>query len=133
MAADSLATDDACGLYVSKLRRLPRGDIAGGCGDLNEIVLALSWLAAGGKGESPAIPTASILYTKDGIPHLACTGWPGIALKGHAAIGSGAQGALVAMRLGKSAEDAVKAVSDIDRATGGEVDVMAYIKPRTRK
>ncbi len=133
MAADSLATDDACGLYLCKLVRLPRGDMAGGCGDLNEVVLALAWLEGGAKGDAPAIPSASILFTKSGVPHLACAGWPGIALKGHAAIGSGAQGALVAMRLGKSAADAVKAVADIDRATGGEIDVMAYIKPRARK
>ncbi len=130
LAADSLATDDACGLHVCKLIRLPRGDMAGGAGDLNEVILALAWLASGAKGEAPAIASASILFTKAGVPYLAAGGWPGIALKGHAAIGSGAQGALVAMRLGESAEGAVRAVMGIDHCTGGEIDVLAYVKPR---
>lgn len=133
MAADSLATDDACGLYVRKIVRLPDGDVAGGAGDLNEVTQALSWLAGGSKGDPPAISGSSILFTEAGRLHLASTGWPGIALKGHAAIGSGAQGALVAMRLGKSAAEAVAAVAGVDQNTGGEIDVLAYEKPAKRK
>lgn len=135
MAADSLATDDACGLYVRKIVRLPDGDMAGGAGDLNEVVQALSWLAGGSEGDPPAIAGSSILFTEAGRIHLASTGWPGIALKGYAAIGSGAQGALVAMRLGKSAAEAVEAVAGVDTNTGGEIDTLAYEpeKPKSRK
>lgn len=100
--------------------------MAGGAGDLNEVVQALSWLAGGSDGDPPAIPGSSVLFTEKGVPHLAASGWPGIALKSFAAIGSGAQGAMVAMRLGKSAQEAVAAVSGIDHCTGGEVDVLTY-------
>lgn len=133
LAADSLATDDACALHVRKIVRLPKGDMAGGAGELNEVVQALSWLAGGSKGEPPAIAQSHILFTEAGVPHLATCGWPGIALKGCAAIGSGAQGALVAMRLGRSAEEAVRAVAGIDTATGGEIDVMVYEAPKKKR
>lgn len=133
LAADSLATDDACGLHVRKIVRLPDGDMAGGAGDLTEVVQALSWLAGGSDGDPPAIPGSSIIFTEAGVPHLATSGWPGIALKGYAAIGSGAQGAMVAMRLGKSAQEAVEAVAGIDHCTGGEIDTLTYEKPAGRK
>lgn len=133
LASDSLATDDACALQVRKIVRLPKGDMAGGAGELNEVVQALSWLAGGSKGEPPAIPQSCIIFTEAGVPHLASSGWPGIALKGKAAIGSGAQGALVAMRLGYGAKAAVEAVAGIDTATGGEIDALVYQAPKKKK
>lgn len=133
LAADSLATDDACALHVRKIIRLPKGDMAGGAGELNEVVQALAWLAGGSDGDPPSIASSHILFTEGGVPHLASCGWPGIALKGAAAIGSGAQGALVAMRLGRGAEAAVRAVAGIDTATGGEIDVLAYEPPKKKR
>lgn len=53
--------------------------------------------------------------------------------KGYAAIGSGAQGALVAMKLGCTAEQAVAAVAGVDHCTGGEIEVLAYVKPKRTK
>lgn len=132
LAADSLATDDACALHVRKIIRLPKGDMAGGAGELNEVVQALSWLAGGSDGDPPTIAGSHILFTEAGVPHLASCGWPGIALKGAAAIGSGAQGALVAMRLGYGAKAAVEAVAGIDTATGGEIDVLVYQAPKKK-
>lgn len=135
LAADSFATDDSTAIQVAKCARLPGGDVAGGAGDLGEVAQALDWLSKGSKGDAPDIPSASILFTIKGVPHLASTKWPGVRLKGHAAIGSGAQGALVALKLGMSAEDAVKAVAGVDPSTGGEIDVLPVqiITARKRK
>ena len=133
LAADSFATDDACALQVRKIVRLPKGDVAGGAGSLPEVAKALQWLAKGGKGAAPSIEGSTILFTVDGVLHLAGGGWPGVPVKGFAAIGSGAQGALVAMNLGMTAEQAVAAAASVDPSTGGEIDVLAYAKPkRTR-
>jgi hypothetical protein len=133
LAADSFATDDATAIQVVKCARLPDGQVAGGAGDLGEVSQALDWLSKGGKGVSPDIPGASIIFTIKGVPHIASTKWPGVRLKGDAAIGSGAQGALVAMKMGLSAEDAVRAVAGVDPCTGGEIDVLPVRKPVARK
>lgn len=133
LAADSLASDESCAIQVQKIVRLPKGDVAGGAGSLPEVTNALQWLAKGGKGAAPSIEGSTLLFTVDGVLHLAGGGWPGVPVKGFAAIGSGAQGALVAMKLGCTAEQAVTAVAGVDHCTGGEIDVLAYAKPkRTR-
>lgn len=133
LAADSLATDDSGSIQVHKALILPNGDVAGGCGDLNEVTQALHWLSKGRRGRAPAMTNACILYTVNGVAHLAGGGWPGVQVKGFAAIGSGAQGAMVAMKLGLSAADAVAAVSGVDHCTGGEIEVLTYAKPKRGK
>lgn len=133
LAADSFVTDETTAMQVRKIVRLPKGDVAGGAGPLAEIVQALQWLAKGCKGDPPAMENASILFTVNGVLHYAACGWPGVPVKGYAAIGSGAQGALVAMKLGMTAEQAVAAVIGVDYATGGEIEVLAYTKPKRTK
>ncbi|TWI04819.1 hypothetical protein IP90_00957 [Luteimonas cucumeris] len=123
LCADSMAVDDSGAVFVRKAAWLPGGDAAGGAGDLNQVTAALAWLAGGGKGDAPDIGNSCILFTDQGQPYMASTGWPGAPIKGYCAIGSGAQGAMVAMKLGLSAHDAIAAVSGIDTNTGGEIDV----------
>lgn len=132
LAADSYASDDSTVMQVCKCARLPGGDVAGGAGDLGEVAQALDWLARGSKGDAPDISSASILFTIDGVVHLASTKWPGVRCKGAVAIGSGSQGALVAMRLGMSAEEAVKAVCGVDPCSGGEVEVLPVEAKRAK-
>jgi hypothetical protein len=133
LAADSYASDDSTVMSVVKCARLPGGDVAGGAGDLGQVAQALAWLGGGCDGDPPEIAESIILFTKAGVPHMASTKWPALRVKGYAAIGSGAQGALVAMKLGASAEDAVRAVSGVDPCTGGEVDVLAVEVKRARR
>lgn len=123
LCADSMATDDSGAVFIRKSAWLPNGDAAAGAGDLNEVTAAVAWLAGGGKGDAPAIGNSCIIFTDKGQAFLAAAGWPGAPIKGFCAIGSGAQGALVAMKLGLSAHDAIAAVSGVDTATGGEIDV----------
>ena len=129
LAADSFATDDATALEAVKCARLPAGEVAGGAGELGEVAQALEWLVRGGKGDAPDISGAAILFTVKGVPHLASTKWPGVRCKGAVAIGSGAQGALVAMKLGLGPADAVAAVIGVDPSTGGQIDVLEVGKP----
>ena len=132
LVADSYASDDSCVIQVTKCAHLPNGDVAGGAGDLGKVALALAWLRDGGEGDPPDIEESLILFTDKGVPYLASGKWPGVPVKGYAAIGSGAQGALTAMKLGFSAEAAVQAVSGVDPCTGGEIDVLEVKPPKPR-
>lgn len=133
LAADSAATDDSCVIYVRKCVRLPKGDVAGGAGELKEVTAILSYLTQGAVGDVPEFGNTSVIFTDAGQPFLACGGLPGVPIKGYCAIGSGAQGAMVAMKLGLSAEDAVRAVSGVDHCTGGEIEVLAVQPPKARR
>jgi hypothetical protein len=129
LAADSYASDDATVMQVCKCARLPNGDVGGGAGELGEVAQGLQWLASGCKGDPPDISGAIFLFTVNGVPHMASTKWPAVRLKKDAAIGSGAQGAMVALRMGKTAEEAVRLVSGIDPCTGGDIDVLPVQTP----
>lgn len=133
LAADSQATDDTVKFGIRKVVRLRKGDVAGGCGPLPALALALQWLAAGRVNDPPPIDDNEILFTDGGELYIASGGWPGILVKGFVAVGSGAQGAMVAMHLGLTAEDAVAAVSHVDPGTGGPIDVLPVERPRKRK
>jgi hypothetical protein len=130
MAADSWATDDCTATSVRKAVRLANGDVAGGAGDLAPVGRALAWLMGDQNGEQPDISGAQVLFTVKGVPYIADGGWPGVEVIGPVAIGSGAQGAMVAMNLGLDAEAAVRAVIGVDPATGGAVEVLRIGKQR---
>ena len=132
MAADTWATDDFTATNVRKLVRLSNGDAAGGAGDLAPVGRALAWLMGAREGEPPDISGAQVLFTLKGVPYIADGGWPGIEAIGPVAIGSGAQGALVAMNLGLDAEAAVRAVIGVDPSTGGAVEVLRIGKQRAK-
>jgi hypothetical protein len=131
MAADTRASGDDVAFDVVKLWRLPNGDVAAGAGVLCRAALGIQWLQSR-RGDAPDIEGADILFTDAGVPYVASGGWPGVRIRSYAAIGSGAQGAMVAMSMGLSAADAVQAVIGIDPATGGEVQTLA-VKCSARK
>lgn len=133
MAADTWATDDCTATNVRKAVQLANGDVAGGAGDLAPVGRALAWLMGDQAGDPPEIAGAQILFTVKGVPYIADGGWPGIEVRGYTAIGSGAQGALVAMKLGHGAESAVRAVFGVDPATGGDVDVLPIGKAKRKR
>ena len=132
LAADSYAADSVSIVQMVKCARLAGGDVAGAAGSLPKVAQALAWLVGGGKGDPPDISDAEVLFTDGGVLYLAEGGWPGVRVKGYAAIGSGAQGALTAMKLGFSAEAAVAAVAGVDPCTGGEIDVLEVKPPKKR-
>lgn len=132
MAADTRASGDDTAVNVTKIYQLPHGDIAGGAGLLGVATAAIQWLQGNRKGPAPDIEGADILFTDAGVPYYASGSWPGSPVRGPIAIGSGAQGAMVALKLGKTPEEAVKLMFDIDPSTGGQVDVLRYKKPRSK-
>lgn len=133
LAADSYATDDGTAIQVRKTAILPNGDVAAGAGTLYSVARALQWLASGAQGDAPDLGDATILFTVYGEMHMASEGWPGVPVKGDCAVGSGAQGALVAMKMGLGAVEAVQAVAGVDPCTGGEIEALTYKPAKARK
>lgn len=133
MAADTQLTGD----YVyraQKLVRLPNGGIAGGAGEWPRAYSALSWLANGEQGDPPAFKKAEVLILQpDGSLWLAEEAFPAYPLLDKAAaIGSGAQAAMLAMLGGASAVEAVKAVAKFEPNTSEPVQMLS-IAPKPKR
>lgn len=130
MASDSWATDSATRVQVQKFWRI-RGWLIGGAGTYSNIIEVIAELRKHRKLSPKQVlaeydldsdevdllllsPTRT-LYLSEG----ATTPYP--VTDGFAAIGSGAQGALVAMHMGCAPAAAVKLVKLVDPSTGGRI------------
>jgi len=116
MAADGRLSSDDSQTTVVKLIRLPDGGVAGAAGMWAAARRALTWLANGEQGDPPSIgdETQVLIMRPDGSLWLAEAGFPAYPLEAReAAIGSGSQGALVALLMGASALEAVQKVGEI--------------------
>jgi hypothetical protein len=133
MASDSLMSDDkaATSQSVPKFWRI-RGWLVGGAGDYAEIIKVVEELKDNKTDPATTLRGVEIKVKDDSVDLLLLS--PGGKLymsedgssplpitDGFAAIGSGAQGALVAMHLGHSPADAVRAVKKVDPSTGGRI------------
>jgi hypothetical protein len=141
MAADTRLTYDSAAARATKLVRLPDGGVAGGSGLWSAAYAGLKWLAEGGSADTadtsedrrlPDINEANILIARpDGSLWLLENRFPAYPLIDKtAAIGSGAEVARLAMRLGKSAPDAVALVTGQDILCGGPVQSLEVEQPR---
>lgn len=125
MAADTQLSGEDVIHRVSKLYRLPDGGVIGGCGDWGAIFAAIQWVCLGEKGECPSFEGNLLIARPDGVIWMAGGAWQPYPIVGDfAAIGSGAQGALVKLREGRTAKQAVEAVIGIDPGTSGSVQVL---------
>ena len=133
MAADTQLTGDYI-LRAQKIYRLPSGAIVCGCGDWYLAYAAIDWLLNGQQGEQPKFKGACLLALHpDGTIHMAENQFPFFPLLDKiAAIGCGAQGAVLAMNAGASAGEAVKAVAKIDANTNDSVQMLELEKPKRR-
>ncbi len=131
MASDSLMSDDkqATSASVPKFWRI-KGWLIGGAGDYAAIIEIINELKSNKLPPDKTLrdieikikdadllllsPKGKLFLSEDGSSPLPIS-------DGFAAIGSGAQGALVAMRLGTTPADAVRAVKKVDPATGGRI------------
>ena len=131
MASDSLMSDDkaATSASVPKFWRI-KGWLIGGAGSFADVIKVIDELK--GQKTDPAItlrevdvkikdvdllllsPSGKLYMSEDGSSPLPIS-------DGFAAIGSGAQGALVAMHLGTTPAEAVRAVKKVDPSTGGRI------------
>lgn len=133
LAADSLCTDDNTAILVTKAMQRADGDVAGAAGNIDQCAGFIAWWSAGMKGDPPPINEIAAIFTVNGLPYIMSGGLPGTPLKSYAAVGSGSQGALAAMKLGHSPEEAVAAVSGVDPSTGGPIDVFRVKQRAARK
>lgn len=132
MAADSQMTDIAVKTSVKKFWRI-RGWLIGGAGTYPEILAIISEIKDLHQ-ESPkkileehdikVRDVDLLLLSPDGKLYLSENGsHPMHVQEGFAAIGTGSQGAMVAMYLGATPAEAVRVVKKVDPSTGGRVVV----------
>jgi hypothetical protein len=136
MAADTMLSAFNAQNRAQKIVRLPDGGVAGGCGQWNRAYSGLKYLADGGSLDDRANPRtpegppnvegASIMVAKpDGTLWLIEDEFPAFPLRDEvAAIGCGAEAALMAMTLGLSAVEAVSKVTRQDVLCGDPVQSM---------
>jgi len=125
MAADTQCTWDYS-IRVQKVFRLKDGGVVGMAGNAGRGYAAAQWMVNGEEGEPPKMKGASLLIMRpDGSLWVADDEFPAFPLLDkEAAIGSGAQAAMLAMRAGASAGDAVKQVAKIDPYTSDPVQAL---------
>ncbi len=131
MASDSQMTDGATTSNVPKFWKI-RGWLIGGAGTYSEIIKIVYEL----KGHKSLTPTEVLekvkmpkfsdvelllLSPKGKLFFSENGGYPMPVSDGYAAMGTGAQGALVAMRLGHTLAEAIRVVSKVDPYTGGRI------------
>lgn len=136
MAADGQLHDGAVISTAVKIVRLPDGGVAGAAGVWSEAYRALVWLANGEQGPVPQVgdETSVLILRGDGTLWFVDQGFPGYPITANeAAIGGGAQAALAAMKLGQSAEQAVKLASEICPGVGPPFSVLSIQQPKPRK
>lgn len=130
LAADTLVT--TCGLprIMDKIWRLYNGDLFGGAGDTQDILLAKEWLNKSEEIEKPKleesfrallVTTEGLYILEDKLIKMPCTEpfW---------AIGSGRDFAIAAMHLGYCAKDAIQISARFDLTTGGKITVLELQK-----
>jgi hypothetical protein len=137
MAADTMLSSFNSQSRAQKLVRLPDGGVAGGCGLWSTAYGVLRWLADGGDLDDaaalmrerdwlPPVKEAAILIARpDGSLWLLEDEFPAFPLRDSvAAIGCGADAALMGMSLGLSAVEAVAKVTKQDVLCGEPVQSM---------
>jgi len=131
MAADTQLSSENKASRAQKLVRLPDGGVAGGCGLWAAAYAGLKFLADGGSEDDdpkniPDLRDAYLLIARpDGSLWMVEERFPAYPLLDkQAAIGCGADAALMAMALGLSAVEAVGKVINQDILCGGHVQSM---------
>lgn len=133
MAGDTCISGSGICWQTPKVRRLPDGGIFGSAGTARQCTALFNWLANDRKGKRPASAAVdALILDPDGILWFVEDGhWPPIILNGVAAIGTGEQAALVAMRhFDCTPLEAVKAAASVDPITKGPFTVMRLRKRR---
>lgn len=131
MAADTQLTGDYR-LRAQKIVQLADGTLVGGAGCWHRCWAAMLWMLGGEQGEPPKIKDAVLLIMRqDGSLWIAEDEFPAFPLLDReAAIGSGAAAAMMAMRSGASAGDAVKATCRIDCGSSDPVQMLRLPKKK---
>lgn len=131
MACDTQATDYSSVSRVQKLWRLPDGGVVAGCGEARQAYAAIKWMLDGEKGDAPEIDGAYLVIARpDGSVWSVEGRFPAYPVLGDChAHGCGRDGAMMAMRMGLSAVDAVFAACGQDAMTSPPVQSMQVCAP----
>lgn len=138
LAADTQLSDEALVYRVQKIDELPDGSLIGGAGDWSRAFLYMQWMKSESAGPPPKLKGAILLrITPDGCLWLnEGGGFYPLLNKNNVAIGSGAQAAMALMEQGKSAVEAIKAVTQLDQYTSNPVQALTlsgWTKPAHRR
>lgn len=130
MAVDTQATDYSTISRVQKLYRLPDGGVVAGCGSSRKCWAGIKWMVEGERGDPPNIDGAYLIIARpDGTLWQVEDEFPAFPLEGDmVAHGCGRDAALMAMRMGMDAVDAVFATCGQDAMTSPPVQSMAVFQ-----
>jgi hypothetical protein len=133
MAADTQLSGGSSKCQAQKLVRLPDGGVAGGCGVWGNAYAGLKFLSEGGSEDDdvkPDLDGSTILIAKpDGSLWLLDGRFPAYPILDKTmAIGCGADAAIMAMALGKSALESVGLVTHQDIMCGEPVQTMEVME-----
>jgi len=135
MAADTQCTGDYI-VRLQKVFRLPNGGVVGMSGKLTQSYSAVKWMLDGEQGDPPVFKGASLLIMQpDGSLSMVDDEFPAIPIMDKvAAIGSGAQAAMLAMTEGATAAGAVRKAAKVDPYTSEPVQQFSIApqKPKRR-
>lgn len=126
LAADTQLSDEALVYRVQKIDLLSDGSLVGGAGNWGRAWRYLQWMKAGSIDPAPKLKGATLLriapdetlWLNEG------DGFYPLLNKNNVAIGSGAQAAMALMEQGKTAVEAVKAVTVLDQNTSPPVQAL---------
>lgn len=130
MASDTLLSVGGTKHYGPKVYRLEDGSLVGLAGDGAKCAALLAWFREGKKGKAPRWSGVTALHlTETSLCLYASSEHPIDLDRGQpAAIGSGMDAAIGAMRGGLGLEAAIRAAIESNIYCGGDVEVMA-LKP----
>lgn len=136
LAGDTRCTTEDDGIlpgHVRKVHKLRSGSLIGFAGTLAMIQKVVAEVKKNPHGDiiiKPGEEIEGLLIYADGeVAQLDSAGWTKVRAD-YYSIGSGAIAARVAMRLGKSAAEAVKIAMEFDPGTGGRVQTVRLGKRR---
>lgn len=130
MAADTLHVSGYTKSYAQKIWFLRPGVIVGAAGPAATAAEVIDWLDRGAHpADFPKVQRGDdwslvLVVANRRIMRIEQGPIPIMVRGPYAAAGSGAEFALAAMALGKSAYDAVQLAGELDTGTGGAVDVL---------
>lgn len=121
LAADTVLMPS--GWSVQKVYRLPDGGVVGGCGLWRAVYAGIQWLVSGEQGDPPDMEDASLLIVRpDGVVWAVQNAFPAFPLMDTmVTMGCGGDAALAAMKMGKTAPEAVALATAVDTQTRAPV------------
>jgi hypothetical protein len=131
IAADSMVSGEDSFYLVEKLRR-GKESIYGGCGDWDKLLKFYQAIEAGSEIDSD-IDVTILELRHDGLWVYESCIIPAKIKNDFWAIGTGANYAIAAMRLGKSPAEAIAISCEFDTATNPPIDAWKLEKRNARK